>query len=280
MFMRTASRFGFTYMVTKSGMLYVHDVGSATTIFQTQISQVGIFAVAGGSDKNSLVMATMDANIYQLKIDENLIVDYILQRLGKPDVAFKLAVRANLRGADKLFSAQFEEAFSKREYREAAVLAKRAPADTLRNEQTLQRFADAAGEIGAKPPVLIYLSTMLEGDGKLANAAESMELVKQFAAAGKIQAVEQFYQKKQLFECEELGDALMQHGMDQLAMRIYNEAKAHEKVILYFITHNKLEQIIKYCEMFPDFKPDYATVIQKGLGMGSGFSADGIESLK
>lgn len=85
--------------------------------------------------------------------------------------------------------------------------------------------------------------------------------MKQFIAVGKLQSIDTFYNQKQLFECEALGDVLLQNGMEQLALRIYNESKSHEKVILYFITHNKLEQIIKYCDMFPDFQPDYASVI-------------------
>lgn len=56
-------------------------------------------------------MATIEGNIYQLNIDPDSIVDYVLQRLGKPDAAFKLAIRANLRGADKLFASQFENIF-------------------------------------------------------------------------------------------------------------------------------------------------------------------------
>lgn len=170
MFMKASNRFHFTYMITKSGMLYIHDIGSGVTIYQSQISNNGVFAVAEGSNE-SLVMATVEGNIYKLQIDENTIVDYILQRLGKADVAFKLAIRANLRGADKLFTAQFEDLFNQRKFKEAAQLVKRAPADTLRNDQTLQRFLDAGDtmEMGAKPPVLIYLSTMLENGGKLMN---------------------------------------------------------------------------------------------------------------
>ena len=62
--------------------------------------------------------------------------------------------------------------------------------------------------MGEKPPVLVYLSCLLEGDGKLTCAAEVMELARQLGAQGKIAAIEQLYTSGKLFECVELGDLL------------------------------------------------------------------------
>ncbi|CAL6082010.1 Clathrin_heavy chain [Hexamita inflata] len=281
MFMRSSQKYGFVYTVTKTGMLYVHDLGSASTIYQVQASQRGVFAVSGAS-QGELVIASADGNLMKLDISADMIVDYIMSRLGKAEAAFHLAMRANLRGADKLFSAQFENMFSQRNWREAALLVKKSPSDTLRNGQTLQRFCDAGDTIqmGEKPPVLIYLGTLLENEGALQNEAESLELVKQFANQGKIQSIETYLNNKKLFECEGLGDVLLQNGLDKLAFRIYNQAQCHEKCILYLIQQNNLDGIVKYAERFPQYHPDYALIIQKGLGMGTGFSADGIERLK
>lgn len=166
-------------MVTKSGMLYVHDIGTSIVVFQSHISQRGVFAMSH-SQKHESIFASPDGMICCLEINKDLIVDYMMTRLGKPDAAFKLAMRANLRGADKLFTAQFENLFSQRNWREAALLVKKTPSDTLRNAQTLKRFVDAGDtiNIGEKAPVLIYLGTMLENDGALQNEAESLELVK------------------------------------------------------------------------------------------------------
>jgi hypothetical protein len=90
--------------------------------------------------------------------------------------------------------------------------------------------------MGEKPPIVIYLAAMLENEGSLQNEAESLEMVKQFSAQGKIAAVENYYNSKKLFECEGLGDELMKNGLDKLAFRVYNAAKCHEKCILYLIT--------------------------------------------
>lgn len=168
MFMRSSSKYGFTYMVTKSGMLYVHDIGTGIVIFQSHISARGVFAMSG-SQNHEAMFASPDGMLCYLEIDKDQIVDYVMTRLGKSEAAFKLAMRANLRGADQLFTAQFENLFSQRNWREAALLVKKTPSDTLRNAQTLKRFVDAGDTInvGEKPPVLLYLGTMLENDGSL-----------------------------------------------------------------------------------------------------------------
>lgn len=72
----------------------------------------------------------------------------------------------------------------------------------------------------------------------------------------------------------------MHNGLDKLAFKIYNQSQCHEKCIFYLIQQNSLDMIIKYTERFPDYKPDYAQIIQKGLGTGQGYSAEGIENLK
>jgi hypothetical protein len=72
----------------------------------------------------------------------------------------------------------------------------------------------------------------------------------------------------------------MTNGLDKLAFGIYNRAQCHEKCIVYLITSNNLDGIVKYADRFPNYKPDYAAIIQKGLGMGAGMSPEGIEKLK
>jgi len=37
---------------------------------------------------------------------------------------------------------------------------------------------------------------------------------------------------------------------------------------------------VRYADKFPTYKPNYATIIQKGLGTGSGYTQEGIEKLK
>lgn len=45
MFMKTSSKYGFCYLITKTGMLYVYDVGSGISIYQNVVSKKGVFAV-------------------------------------------------------------------------------------------------------------------------------------------------------------------------------------------------------------------------------------------
>lgn len=192
--MRASERFGFVNLVTKGGAVAIFDVESTALIFQASLGAAGVFAGAGGNDGNGLVAATVAGEVFRLRIGEDNIVEYVLDRLRREDVAFSLAVRGDLRGGGRLFRAQFEAAFAARDYAKAARLVREAPADTLRNAETLKRFAEATPAQGAtgtpgKAPVLVYLQALLEGGGALANAAESVEMARQLAGAGKAAAL-------------------------------------------------------------------------------------------
>ena len=41
-----------------------------------------------------------------------------------------------------------------------------------------------------------------------------------------------------------------------------------------------MDAIVKYAERFPDYVPNYAAIINKGLALGAGLSSDGVERLK
>lgn len=53
-----------------------------------------------GSQQHEAMFASPDGMLCYLEIDKDQIVDYVMTRLGKSEAAFKLAMRANLRGAD------------------------------------------------------------------------------------------------------------------------------------------------------------------------------------
>ncbi|KAH0577255.1 Clathrin heavy chain [Spironucleus salmonicida] len=279
MHMRSNSKLGFIFTITKTGILYIHDAISAILISQQQISHKPTFSVSDAQHCD-IVLASADGKIQTLLIDEASIVDFVMTRLNKQSQAVKLSMRANLAGADKLFMSQFESFFSQKEWKKAADVVKNAPGNCLRTQEILKRFADAAVNMGEKPPVLVYLGELIAGEGVLVNVSETMELVKSLAANGKIAAVEQLFAAGKLFACEALGDTLMQNGMDKLAFKVYNGAKCHEKCILYLITQNQLDSIVRYVERFPEYQPDYSVIINKGLQLGAGLTADGVERLR
>lgn len=75
-----------------------------------------------------------------MSLDENNAVPYVTQQLQQPDLALKLAVRANLAGADELFVRKFNMLYGQQNFTEAARLAATAPRGILRTPQTIQKF--------------------------------------------------------------------------------------------------------------------------------------------
>lgn len=291
LYLRVSKRFGLTFLITKFGTLYVHDIATGVLVHQGTICNKTLFTIGEvfegcvyeDRQVDYLAIST-EGRMYSIAIDRENIVSYITDRLNKQETAYKLAVRANLRGGSSLFDSRFETLFSTKQWKEAALMVKKSPADTLRNRQTLERFVSVSNPAtlapGEKPPVLIYLSTLLESDGKLANEWESVKLAEILLAHQKQAAIETYLREKKFFDCEALGDLLAANKMDKPAFAVYAAAKAHEKVLVWLITHGQLSAIPQYAERNPDFHPDYATVISKGLAMGQGLSAEGVEALR
>lgn len=62
-----------------------------------------------------------------MSLDENTIIPYILQTLNNSELAFKLASRGGLPGADDMYIQRFNQLFSSGAYGEAAKIAANSP---------------------------------------------------------------------------------------------------------------------------------------------------------
>lgn len=62
-----------------------------------------------------------------MSLDENTIIPYILQTLNNTELAFKLASRGGLPGADDMYIQRFNQLFSSGAYGEAAKIAANSP---------------------------------------------------------------------------------------------------------------------------------------------------------
>jgi clathrin heavy chain len=61
--------------------------------------------------------------VLSVSVDEQTIIPYILTTSNNTDLAFKLASRANLPGADDLYVKQYQQLFQTAQYGEAAKVA-------------------------------------------------------------------------------------------------------------------------------------------------------------
>jgi len=134
-----------------------------------------------------------------INVDPQSLIPYIMNQCKHiPDnvgVAFKLAQRHSLPGADDLFIARFESVFATGDYKAASLIARDAPGTTLRNMDTINKFKSLSVPSGPQP-ILIYFSTLLETT-KL-NEIESVELVKPVLSQGKKNLVEDWIRQDKL----------------------------------------------------------------------------------
>lgn len=281
LFIKVHQKLGFVFLFTKMGMLYVYDIATGIQIYQGNVCSRTIFAVTTGrfgKIEEAILGVSTEGQVYGIVVDENTVVSYIKDRLGKHEAAFKLASRTGLRGADQLFVQQFERLFNERNFAFASIVVRKAPAGVLRTPQTLRRFNNCQPLEGEQPPIIIYLKTLLENGGKLTLPEETCELVNRFISIQRVDAIITYLQNGQLLECEQLGDQLMAFCHQQAAMGIttyeelekrafgiYNKAGCHDKAILYLVEKNSLELILKYAQRNPEYVPDYPSIISRGL---------------
>jgi hypothetical protein len=92
-----------------------------------RISGDTIFVTAEHEATNGIIGVNKKGQVLSVSIDEQTIIPYILSTLNNTELAFKLASRANLPGADDLYIKQYQQLFSSGQYSEAAKVAANSP---------------------------------------------------------------------------------------------------------------------------------------------------------
>ena len=116
-------------------------------------------------------------------IDNDYIINHLSDVINNGELAYKMASRSNLSGADQLFINRFNTLFQQGNYLEAAKVAASAPKGILRTRQAIQRFIQVPTVSGQTSPLLQYFGILLD-QGKL-NKYESIELCKPVIQKGK-----------------------------------------------------------------------------------------------
>eukprot|EP00438_Fugacium_kawagutii_P030729 Skav209839 [mRNA] locus=scaffold2703:299303:301439:- [translate_table: standard] len=156
--------------------------------------------------------------------------------MSAKDIAFTMARRFGLPGADELFQRQFNQLFASGDYKGA--------------------------ELAGSSPILHYFSTLLEHN-KL-NALESVELVRpvvqQGEGQGRRELIEKWLKEDKLECTEELGD-IVRPLETKFALSIYLRAQVHQKVIQCFVELGQIDQIVAYVKRV-GYQADYTQLLQ------------------
>ena len=125
--MQVSKKHGIVYMVTKFGFIHLYDLESGRCIYMNRISGETIFVTAEHEATHGMIGVNKKGQVLSVNVDDQTIIPYILNTLNDTDLAFKLASRANLPGADDLYMKQYQQLFAAGQYGEAAKIAANSP---------------------------------------------------------------------------------------------------------------------------------------------------------
>ncbi|KAG6807693.1 hypothetical protein H0H92_006678, partial [Tricholoma furcatifolium] len=101
--MQVSKKHGIVYIVTKYGFIRLYDPESGACVYMNRISGETIFVTAEHEATNGIIGVNKKGQVLTVNVDEQTIIPYILHTLNNTDLAFKLASRGNLPGADDLY---------------------------------------------------------------------------------------------------------------------------------------------------------------------------------
>ena len=125
--MQVSKKHGIVYLATKYGFIHLYDLESGACIYMNRISGETIFTASDHESTNGILCVNRKGQVLSVSVDEQTLIPYILTTLNNTELAFKLASRANLPGADDLYIKQYQQLFQAGQYGEAAKIAANSP---------------------------------------------------------------------------------------------------------------------------------------------------------
>lgn len=256
--MQVSSKYKVIYLVTKYGFIHLFDLETGTTIFMNRISSDTIFTTAGDEGGYGIVGVNRKGQVLSVSVDESTIIEYLLQNPENAELAYKLASRAGLPGADQLYQQRFDQLLNMGDYQAAAKTAANSPQGFLRTPQTIERFKNVPQQQGQLSVILQYFGMLLD-KGKL-NQHETLELARPVLQQSRKHLLEKWMKEGKLGCSEQLGDLVRLHDV-ALAQQIYQEAGASQKVIAAMAESGNFDQILPYSRQ-AGYTPDFNALIQ------------------
>lgn len=125
--MQVSKTYGIIYLVTKYGFIHLYDAETGACVYMNRISGETIFVTAEHEATGGIIGVNKKGQVLSVSVDEQTIVPYILGTLNNTELAFKMASRASLPGADDLYVQRYNQLFASGQYGEAAKVAAASP---------------------------------------------------------------------------------------------------------------------------------------------------------
>lgn len=257
--MQVSQKYSIIYLITKYGFIHLYDLETATCLFMNRISSETIFTTCTNSDSSGIVGVNRKGQVLSVTVDETNIIPYLLQNPANGDLAYKLASRAGLPGADQLYQQKFESLLAQGQYLEAAKTAANSPRGFLRTPQTIERFKQVPPPQQGQLSVILQYFGLLLDKGSL-NRYETLELVRPVLAQNRKHLLEKWLKENKLECTEELGDIVRPHDLN-IALTVYQRANVPNKVVAALAELGQFDKILPYTKEV-GYTPDYIVLIQ------------------
>ncbi|KAI9729007.1 MAG: hypothetical protein M1828_000092 [Chrysothrix sp. TS-e1954] len=256
--LQVSQKYKIAYLVTKFGFIHLYDLETGTCLFMNRISSETIFITTPDSDSLGIVGVNRKGQVLSVSVNEDTIISYLLSNPANGELAYKLASRAGLPGADDLYNQRFEDLWRNGQYTEAAKIAANSPRGFLRTQQTIDRLKNVPQQQGQMSVILQYFSVLLD-KGAL-NQYETLELVRPVLAQNRKHLLEKWMGEEKLHCSEQLGDAVRPYDIN-LALSIYLKAGIPNKVISGFAETGQFDRILPYSKQV-GYTPNFNDLLQ------------------
>lgn len=253
-----AHKYGILIVVTKFGFIHLHDLETGTALFLNRISEETVFTTTRDDQGTGVVVINKRGQVLHTTIREDTLIPYIMENPACAEIAYKLASKGGLPGADQLYSQRFESLMQQQNYAEAAKVAANSPRGFLRTMQTINRLRQVPSQPGQITTLLQYFGQLLDKGGL--NKEETLELARPVFTQGRKHLIEKWHKEGKLHCSEELGDLAKPHDLN-LALAIYKEANVPQKVVAALAELGHYDMIPQYCNSV-GYTPDYNVLLQ------------------
>ncbi|CAO2649115.1 Nn.00g100640.m01.CDS01 [Neocucurbitaria sp. VM-36] len=253
-----AHKYGILIVITKFGFIHLHDLETGTALFLNRISEETVFTTARDDEGTGVVVINKRGQVLHTTIREDTLIPYIMENPACAEIAYKLASKGGLPGADQLYSQRFETLMQQGNFAEAAKVAANSPRGFLRTMNTINRLRQVPSQPGQITTLLQYFGQLLDKGGL--NREETLELARPVFVQGRKHLIEKWQKEGKLHCSEELGDLAKPHDLN-LALAIYKEANVPQKVVASLAELGHYDLILQYCNSV-GYTPDYNVLLQ------------------
>lgn len=108
--MQVAPKYGIIFIITKFGYLFMYEASTAALVYRQRITDQLIFVSVRNMTTDGMICINKIGQVFAINVEDQNLVKFIMGAQHISDnraLAFKLAARYQLPGADEIFISQF-----------------------------------------------------------------------------------------------------------------------------------------------------------------------------